>query len=40
MESILDVQLTSVSGLLEKLKGKLNISVMADEDSQFDATGV
>lgn len=30
MGSISDVQLTSVSGLLDKLKGKSNISVMAD----------
>ena len=28
--SISDVQLTSISGLIDKLKGKLNISVMAD----------
>ena len=28
--SITDVQLTSISGLIEKLKGKPNISVMAD----------
>lgn len=30
--SISDVQLTSTSGLLEKLKGKSNISVMADRE--------
>jgi hypothetical protein len=44
MGSISDVQLTSVSGLLDKLKGKSNISVMADRGftvrDQLKAIGV
>ena len=44
MGSISDVQLTSVSGLLEQVKGKSNISVMADRgftvQDQLKAIGV
>ena len=44
MGSISDVQLTSLSGLLDKLKGKSNISVMADRgftvQDQLKAIGV